>query len=98
MVLGKQNNLKAKANMGQLKGTQVFYIMKYSITIENRNVRVSCISDDLFCHDHMVTCHGEVSVTYPGEEENGNDDGVAEIWTVNGGCMEGMLSGIYKSK
>ena len=45
-----------------------------------------------------MTCHGEVSVTYPGEEENGNDDGEAETWTVNGGCMEGRLSGIYKSK
>ena len=59
---------------------------------------VSDISDGLFCHDHMVTCHGEVSVTYPGEEENGNDDGEAETWIVNDGCKEGRLSGIYKSK
>ena len=36
IVLSKQNNLtcKAKAKMGKLKSTQMFYIMKYSITIE----------------------------------------------------------------
>lgn len=33
MVLSKQNNLKTKTNMGKLKGTQLFYIMEYSITI-----------------------------------------------------------------
>ena len=57
------------------------------------------LNDGLFCHGHVaVICHVEESVTYPGGEGNGNDDGVEEIWTENAGYTEEKLSEIWGGK